>query len=255
MSRSRADWLEVVRESMEETWALMAESTEGGRVVRRDGLVAAVVPLTPERSVSNSVVYSDRDVLLASIEELARVYADAGVRAWTVWVPEHDEEAGPALEAAGHLLDASPRAMGMDLSRVERPDLVGIDWARGCDLDTVGRINDDAYGYDHPGGLRTIITGMPADRVHSYGASVDGEVAAVMMTIDFGSDTELVWVATREATRGRGLATALLRQALWDARERGQATSTLQATSRGAPVYARVGYEDLGALDMWERRL
>jgi hypothetical protein len=45
-----------------------------------------------------------------------------------------------------------------------------------------------------------------------------------------------------------------MRQSLWDARQRGQETATLQATSRGAGVYRRVGFEDFGALQMWERR-
>jgi GNAT superfamily N-acetyltransferase len=254
MSRSRDEWLGLVRESMVETWALMAEHSEGGRAVRRAGLMAAVVPATPERSVSNSVVYSDREALVASLDELAGIYADAGVNAWTVWVPEDDEEAARALAAAGHVHDASPRAMGAELARVERPDMDGVDWHRECDLETVGRVNDEAYGYTHPGGLRSVIETMPPDMLHAYGARVDGEVAAVLVALDFGSDTEIAWVATREAAQGRGLATALMRQSMWDARERGQETTTLQATKRGAPVYTRVGYEDFGALHMWERR-
>ena len=45
-----------------------------------------------------------------------------------------------------------------------------------------------------------------------------------------------------------------MRQGLWDAREGGCETSTLQATADGRPVYERLGYEDLGALQMWELR-
>ncbi len=84
--------------------------------------------------------------------------------------------------------------------------------------------------------------------------NVDGETAAVMIAIDAGDDTEIAWVATNEAARGRGLATALMRQSIWDARERGRRTSTLQATKLGAAVYERVGFRDVGALQMWERR-
>ena len=61
-------------------------------------------------------------------------------------------------------------------------------------------------------------------------------------------------VATLERARGRGLATALMRQALLEARERGMETTSLQATRMGAPIYARLGYRDLGAIQMWERR-
>ncbi len=48
----RAEWLDVVRESMVATWRLMAEHSEGGRAIERDGLFAAIVPATPKRSVS-----------------------------------------------------------------------------------------------------------------------------------------------------------------------------------------------------------
>jgi GNAT superfamily N-acetyltransferase len=246
-------WLDRIRESMIATWALTAESSEGGRAIRRDGVFASVVPATPHRSVMNAVIYSDREAMLASLEELARTYDDAGVAAWTVWVPEEDVEAARALQEVGHAFDADPRAMGIDLSLVEEPDLGKVEWSRDCDLLTVGRINDAAYGYEDRG-LETVISSLPADRVQSYAANVDGDPAAVAMTIDVRDDTEVAWVATTEAARGRGLSTALMRQSLWDARERGRHTATLQATKLGAPVYERVGFRDFGALQMWERR-
>ena len=43
-------------------------------------------------------------------------------------------------------------------------------------------------------------------------------------------------------------------RALADARERGCTTTTLVATKMGHPVYARLGYRDLGRVQMWERR-
>ena len=61
-------------------------------------------------------------------------------------------------------------------------------------------------------------------------------------------------MGTLEAARGRGLATSLMRRALADARERGCTTTTLVATKMGHPVYARLGYRDLGRVQMWERR-
>jgi len=44
-----------------------------------------------------------------------------------------------------------------------------------------------------------------------------------------------------------------MRQAIIDARLRGCKTSSLQATRAGYPLYRRVGYLDLCAIDMWER--
>jgi ribosomal protein S18 acetylase RimI-like enzyme len=235
------------------TWGHIARCSEGGRAIERDGVFAAVVPATPKRSVSNSVIYSDADALAGALDELAAAYEEAGVEAWTVWVPEGDTRAAEALADAGHVLDAVPRAMGAELAAVREPDVGELDWFRGCDLGTVGAINDDAYGYGADG-FAPVISALAADEVHAYGANVDGETAAVMLAIDAGDDVEIAWVATREAARGRGLATALMSQALWDARERGQATATLQATKLGAPIYERLGFRDLGALEMWERR-
>ena len=249
----RAGWLELVRESMVTTWGLIARHSEGGRAIERDGVFAAVVPATPRRSVSNSVVYSDPEALVAALPDLAAAYDEAGVEAWTVWVPEEDQVAIAALQEAGHVLDAVPRAMGMELGGVERPDHGGLEWHRGCEPATVARVNDDAYGYGEDG-FAPVIGALPPGEVHAYGATVDGDVAGVMIAIDSGDDTEIAWVATNEAARGRGIATALMRQSLWDARERGQRTSTLQATRLGAPVYERLGFRDFGALEMWERR-
>jgi len=249
----RAAWLDRVRESMVVTWGLIARHSEGGRAIEREGVFAAVVPATPKRSVSNSVIYSDADALARALDELAAAYDEAGVEAWTVWVPEGETEAAAALADAGHALDAEPRAMGAELDGLERPDLGDVDWFRGCDLETVGRVNDSAYGYG-PHGFSPIISTLPPTEVHPYGARVDGKTVAVMLAIDGAGDTEIAWVATDEAARGRGLATALMSQALWDARQRGMRTSTLQATKLGAPIYERVGFRDLGALQMWERR-
>jgi len=249
----RAAWLDLLRQSMAETWGLLAEHTEGGHAHHRDGFFASVVPLSPDRSVVNAVVYSDGEALLAARDEIDEVYRRAGVNAWTVWVPESDEATARGLEGAGHVLDAEPRAMGADLAEIEEPEMGELDWRRGPDLAVVGRLNDAAYGLPD-GELGNVIAAMPPDRANALAVDVDGETAAVLMALDAGDDTEIAWVATSEAARGRGLATALLRQCLWDAHERGQRTATLQATKLGTRVYERVGFHDLGALQMWERR-
>ena len=64
----------------------------------------------------------------------------------------------------------------------------------------------------------------------------------------------MYFVATAPSAQRRGLASALLREALLEARERGCGTSSLQATAAGQAVYARLGYRDICALEMWEYR-
>jgi GNAT superfamily N-acetyltransferase len=92
------------------------------------------------------------------------------------------------------------------------------------------------------------------DGLRIYTASLEGRPAATVAARDAGGDCSIWSVATAPEARGRGLSTALMRRALWDAAGRSCGTSTLQATKLGRPVYERVGYEDFGALQMWEYR-
>ena len=71
-------WLALVRKGMPPFWRLIAEGT-GGRVWEEEGVLAAIVPSSPSRSFFNSVLYEDPGRLIASIDKLADVYAEAGV--------------------------------------------------------------------------------------------------------------------------------------------------------------------------------
>ncbi len=95
--------------------------SRGSEVHELEGVTATLVPRCPERSVVNSVSYDDADALAAVLDELAGIYAAAGVSRWTVWVPQQDRGAAELLERAGHVLDAEPAAMGLDLGSL--PDL------------------------------------------------------------------------------------------------------------------------------------
>jgi GNAT superfamily N-acetyltransferase len=168
-----------------------------------------------------------------------------------VWVPAHDRKAAAALEAAGHVVDAEPTAMALELEALK-----GSAARMEIDLDgsmiEVARLNDHAYGYDH--GFERALAQSPDHAGHVYLARVDGRAVSCVVAADSGDDCGIFFVATREEARGRGLATALMIRALEDARERGCGTSTLQATQAGRPIYERLGYRDLGPIQMWERR-
>jgi GNAT superfamily N-acetyltransferase len=233
-------------------WAVLAEAT-GGHVWERNGITAAIVPGSPKRSFFNSVLYDDEEAMVASIEELARVYDDAGVEAWTVWVPESDKAVAQALEAAGHRLDATPRGMAMPIGGLKKPDPdPELEIREEADYELVSSINEVAYGFA-PGEFPVMRGDLSSLR--TYLGSIDGEIVACAGAFTRNSDCEIVFVAVLPEGRGRGISGRLMARALADAADQGLETTTLQATKLGYPIYVKLGYTDYGELQMWERRL
>jgi GNAT superfamily N-acetyltransferase len=170
-----------------------------------------------------------------------------------VWVPESDTASAELLASAGHELDATPRAMVVELAQLPEHESGELDWSSEGSLAELKRVNDAAYG-DPPGTFDLGIGEPPSGTWRIYEARLDGRVVSVLATTDIEGDCGVWWVATVPEARGRALSGRLLRVALDEARERGLRTSTLQATKMGFPVYERIGYRDAGELQMWERR-
>jgi GNAT superfamily N-acetyltransferase len=227
-------------------------ATTGGERLDLDGVCAAVNPATPERSVFNSVLYERPEALAGALDALADIYDEVGVDAWTVWVPQSDAESARLLEAAGHELDANPTAMVLDLDELADPGVGDLDWDDEVPMEEVCRINDHAYGY--PDGTFARGLGSSPGGLRLYRARLDGEAASVIGVTHLDGDCGVWWVATLPEARGHALAGRLMHVALSLARDRGCDISTLEATRLGAPVYARLGYRDIGTLGMWERR-
>jgi ribosomal protein S18 acetylase RimI-like enzyme len=251
VSRDAENW-ERMLESMRVFFRTVPEASEGGRNLELDGVQAGITPAVPERSIPNSVVYRDEDALEAALDRLAAAYREAGVLAWTVWVPHYHERARKLLEEAGHVLDANPAAMIASLDQLEPPREDDPQSDLEPSNDDVGRINDLAYGTGDAF-QRMLGTGA-ANPAFTYVARLDGEAVASVMTNDREGDCSVWWVATVPEARGRGLAAGLMRRALADGRERGCEITTLQATKLGQPVYERLGYRSFGSIEMWERR-
>jgi ribosomal protein S18 acetylase RimI-like enzyme len=247
-----AEWLALVRAGMPPLWSLMAEGS-GGTVRAKRGVVAAIIPRVPDRSVFNSVFYEDGTSLIDSLEEIAAAYEEAGVHAWTVWAPESDTEVAAALEAAGHANDAQPRAMAMATADLRKPEPdPSVELRDELDVAEVGRLNEIAYGWAP--GTFDVFADARVPNTYGHLARLEGETVGCVMAWDEGDDAQIVWVATLPEARGRGIATALMARAIEAAAQRGRLTTTLVATALGAPVYTKVGYRDYGALQMWERR-
>ena len=222
----------------------MAE--RAGHWTERDGIGAAMNPDIPDRSLANSVFYERGADIAGAYEWLAELYAP--VNAWTVWVPEDDTATAQALEARGHVLDADPSAMLVDLATFE-PAVELPDWQPGT-VEQMADVNEAAYPWRDGTMARMLRAELSDEAFHLYAVRDD----CVLGIHDHGDDAYVTYVATRPEARGRGLASGLLAAALIEARERGLAISTLHATKAGEPVYARIGYERVGTVQMWEHR-
>jgi ribosomal protein S18 acetylase RimI-like enzyme len=226
----------------------------GGAVARSGGVLAAVFPTRPERSVFNAVVYEDPDALLAVRDELDAGYLAAGVHAWTVWVrPEHDA-LRPALEAAGHAFDGQPMLMAAAIAELDLEARAALDLEPEPTWEGLARLNDRAYGIDAASSFVAAFAGYDDPRGRLFLARVDGAPVAGVGTLNVDGTCEIVFVATVPEARGRGLSSELMRTALRAAREDGCDATTLEATALGEPVYARLGYRSLGRLAMYELR-
>jgi GNAT superfamily N-acetyltransferase len=233
---------------------LVGVASPGARVLERDRVMAVVVPAAPERAVVNSVLYEDAEGLAAAYDEVAAAYAEIGAT-WTVWVPSADDRARDVLGAAGHVLDAAPAIMSVDLRQgVERPSADALeDWTADGDVSQVGPLNDRSYTFGADSFARAL-AGLPPDELTTYVARVGGAPVGCLIIVDHERNADVEMVAVVPEARGNGIAGKLLAHALSDAAERGLETSTLIATTLGRPVYERLGYRAFGRLEMWERR-
>jgi len=247
--------LELQRLGIEAWIRMLGASAPRGEVLESGGVVAAVVPECRQRSIANSGIYRDAEGLERALPRLAEAYERAGIAASAIWTVDPDPAAAAALERNGYVLDGEPAAMHANLAEVGKTDLGDLDWDSDASAEEIGRVNDFAYGYPEGEGVAPALGAPGGFAVRCYRARSEGELAAVLATLDIGSDCVIIWVATLPEHRGRRLASRLLAAALGEARERGLETTTLQASMLGRGVYERLGYELVAPLQLYERRV
>ena len=233
----------------------VAPAGAGSRVHECDGVVAQVSPALRDVSLFNSVTYRDAEALGAALPELADVYDAAGVRAWTVWIHDSDEEAAALVRDAGHVLDARPEGMGCSLDELIAPE--GVDELSYTEDPRVEDLQEVlAHGYGMPiEATRRAMASVPGGPGTFVGlATIDGRPVSTVQVTILDGDAGVYGVATVPDARGRGLARRLQYLLLQRARELGARTTTLQATAAGRGVYTALGYGSFGPMNMWERR-
>ena len=132
-------------------------------------------------------------------------------------------------------VDTTTRAMAMSLDEIAVPrpeiELGPPDW------------NEYLRIIEVPDQL---LAGVDASHFHVLVARLEGENAAAGMAYDHDGDCGIYNVGTLPHARSRGLGTALTALHLYQARERGSATASLQSTEIAEGVYAALGFRDLG---------
>lgn len=101
------------------SWETIARGSVGAATQRLPGVVAAVFPNEPERSIYNNAVLDrglDPAERTSAVEAMQAAYVAAGVEHHAAWV--HESEAGMAAElsAQGYAIAETTRVMGMPLS-------------------------------------------------------------------------------------------------------------------------------------------
>ncbi|HEX5617662.1 MAG TPA: GNAT family N-acetyltransferase [Solirubrobacteraceae bacterium] len=225
------------------SWEAIAAGSQGAVVVRAAGVAVAVFPSEPERTIYNNAVL-ERDLPSAAradaLDAMEATYRSGSVGRYAVWVHESDEAMRSDVEARGYTIDISTRAMGMALRevRVPRPqlELAPPKWTSYVrHLEAVGVPPGTLAGVD-PSAFQLLI------------ASVEGQHVASAIAFDRDGDRGIFNVSTVESHRRGGLGTALTALLVHDARARGCATASLQATAMAERLYAAIGFRDLGRI-------
>jgi GNAT superfamily N-acetyltransferase len=231
--------------------ALLGGHAGQGSVLKREGLVASIVPNAPDSPTLNAAVAIDADDAAAHLDELNRRYSEAKVRRWGVWIDARASLVARALTEAGMVVTTASPGMGASIEDVARRD--DDEAATDADLETVGRVNDLAYG-NYDGRLERTLKPLPNGILHGYKVEHDGGPAAVALALHHEQDCGISFVATIPKARRKGLASRVMRQALNEARHRGCTTTTLQATDVGERLYRNLGYRHLCVMQLWELR-
>lgn len=232
----------------------LGAAAAGGSMVAEGPLAGSIVPGAPGMSLLNAVAAPHRAVLDdATLDHVRACYEHAGVEAWGVWVHEDDGAAAAALARGGLVIDSRPAAMALDLAGEPAGSPAGAtEVERAADIAAMAGPLSAAYGF--PAALLTGALPGLLDHVEGWVGRRDGAAAAAAVIVRCDDDAGVFMVGTAPEHRGHGVATAVLDAALRAARAAGCTTSTLQASAMGRPVYARMGYAELGRYLLWERR-
>ncbi|HTU99380.1 MAG TPA: GNAT family N-acetyltransferase [Luteitalea sp.] len=245
---------------LESAWSYFARQLPDGHVMPSPGVLIANgrSPLPFMNAAILTDVVVDADDLRRRVGAAREQFEPLGLQ-WILMFPE--DRTPSSVDVAGICGEAKLQYMmpmrGMVTDALAAP----VRTLPALDL----RVVEDAAGRQAVADLNAAGYGIPTEIVRpaTEPASmwsqmvgvvgyVDGEPVSTASVAAVDDVAYVALVATSPAYQGRGYAEAVMRDALGQARNRWGVTRTiLHATPAGAPVYTRMGYEDVGGYHVY----
>jgi len=231
-------------ETLVASWQALTQISPGARLLRYSAATAAVFPSWAP--LNNAILTGANNGTGPAIvaTQLMRVYADAGVDSFALWMPSRVADFGipdDVPHIAGLRRDATTLIMRADLSR-------GLESHEGVvrtSIASAALAGDEPIRADHLG------IPEPAGGLAAWVMVRDGLAVAGVWSIQHGTDCGIYAVGTAPGWRRQGLARALVEHVLADARRRGATTATLQSTPMAQKLYETLGFEPVGRYEEW----
>ena len=239
---------------------MLGASSPGARLFERDGVTAAIVPACPQRSICNSVTYTDAAALLAgALDELAgALRATPGSRPGRCGCPSSTARRSTRSRRAGHALRRRRRWRCRSSSTAaSRRSSATSTGTRDADRGRPRPAQRPRLRPRRPTTASAAALGDAAGRrARSTRPASTASSPACSATIDHDATTSASTSSPpTPSTAGAGLASRLMAVALVEARERGLRTSSLQGSPMGRaglrPARLR---RPTSRCDMYERR-
>lgn len=176
---------------------------------------------------------------------------------WFAWPDSGSADLGQHLLAAGLAPAGTSPLMAYDvtLPLPEAPLPAGARIERVRDPEAYGRwvmVMGDGFGFpDHIQTLLRPIFDLLGydDQVYEYLAWLDDEPVATATLFLHGEIGGIFNVATLPTARGKGIGSAITAACLRDAHETGCRAALLSSSAMGLPVYQRLGFQTVAAVD------
>ncbi|HEY5976581.1 MAG TPA: GNAT family N-acetyltransferase [Solirubrobacterales bacterium] len=208
-------------------------------------------------TITNAVFRTDDGFDPGELIERARGFFGPRRRGFCVWTRDGvdaDRELAAACEAEGIVpvyempemvldgpADESPHADGVAIRRIDSADQAADYWRiAGASYTELGFPPEVFTQYTDGAGLL-------GEGVVAFFGEVDGEPAAIAMTIVTDGVAGIYWVGSLPTARGKGLGRAVTVAATNAGFDLGADLGSLQASPMGRPIYEAMGYRTIYA--------